>query len=48
MTYFMPIFIAMISISFASGIQIYWVVSNLVAIAQQLFISKKISKAESF
>jgi len=40
MTTFMPMFIAFISISFPAGVQIYWVVANLVAIGQQLYISK--------
>jgi YidC/Oxa1 family membrane protein insertase len=40
MTYFMPIFIAFISIPFPSGVQLYWVVSNLLGIAQQVYITK--------
>lgn len=44
MLYFMPIFIAVISISFPSGVQLYWVVSNLVAIAQQVFIARNVSR----
>lgn len=44
MLYFMPIFIAVISISFASGLQLYWVTSNLVAIAQQVFIARNVSR----
>ena len=40
----MPIFIAIISISFPSGVQIYWVISNLVAIAQQIYIAKYVSR----
>jgi YidC/Oxa1 family membrane protein insertase len=44
MLYFMPLFIAVISISFPSGVQLYWVVSNLVAIAQQVFIARNVSR----
>ncbi|MBU0573751.1 MAG: YidC/Oxa1 family membrane protein insertase [Candidatus Margulisiibacteriota bacterium] len=41
MTYFMPLFIAIISISFAAGVQIYWVVSNLITMAQQVYVTRK-------
>lgn len=44
MLFFMPIFIAVISISFPSGVQLYWVASNLVAIAQQVFIARNVSR----
>jgi len=44
MLYFMPLFIAVISISFPSGVQLYWVVSNLVAIAQQVLIARNVSR----
>ncbi|MFA4905796.1 MAG: YidC/Oxa1 family membrane protein insertase [Candidatus Margulisiibacteriota bacterium] len=44
MLYFMPIFIAAISISFPSGVQLYWVISNLVAIGQQVFIARNVSR----
>ncbi|KAF0134909.1 MAG: preprotein translocase subunit YidC [Candidatus Saganbacteria bacterium] len=37
----MPFFISFISISFPSGVQLYWVVSNLIAIAQQVYILKR-------
>ena len=40
MNIFMPLFIAFISISFPSGVQLYWVVSNLLGIAQQVYIAK--------
>ena len=40
MTYIMPFFIAFISLKFSAGLQIYWVVSNLVAILQQLYIAR--------
>jgi YidC/Oxa1 family membrane protein insertase len=35
---FMPIFIAFISYNFAAGVQIYWIVSNLMGWAQQSYI----------
>lgn len=41
MTYFMPMFIAVISVSFAAGIQLYWVVSNLITMAQQVYVDRK-------
>ena len=39
MLYFMPAFIAFISMRFPAGVQIYWVVSNLLTIVQQLYIT---------
>lgn len=36
----MPIFIAFISINFAAGVQLYWVASNLISIAQQWYIGE--------
>ena len=36
----MPFFIAFVSISFPAGVQLYWVVSNLLGVAQQMFIAK--------
>lgn len=44
MNYIMPFFIAFISISFPSGVQLYWIISNMVAIAQQWYIIKKTEK----
>jgi YidC/Oxa1 family membrane protein insertase len=38
MLYFMPIFITFISVKFASGVQLYWIVSNLIGWAQQTYI----------
>jgi len=40
MTYFMPLFIGYISISFPAGLVLYWVVMNLMQIAQQTLMSK--------
>jgi YidC/Oxa1 family membrane protein insertase len=41
MLYFMPPFIAFISVSFPAGVQLYWVVQNLLTVAQQLYILRK-------
>ncbi len=40
----MPFFIAMISWNFPAGVQIYWLVSNLIGTAQQYYIMKKPKK----
>ncbi|MFH0886841.1 MAG: YidC/Oxa1 family membrane protein insertase [bacterium] len=41
MLYFMPAFIAFISVSFPAGVQIYWIVQNLLGGIQQVYILKK-------
>jgi YidC/Oxa1 family membrane protein insertase len=41
MLYFMPAFIAIISMSFPAGVQLYWVVQNLLTISQQVYILRK-------
>jgi YidC/Oxa1 family membrane protein insertase len=41
MLYFMPGFIAIISISFPAGVQLYWVVQNVLTVAQQSYILRK-------
>jgi len=41
MLYLMPGFIAVISMSFPAGVQLYWVVQNLLTIAQQWYILRK-------
>jgi YidC/Oxa1 family membrane protein insertase len=38
MLWFMPIFITFISYNFAAGVQLYWVISNLMGWAQQTYI----------
>jgi YidC/Oxa1 family membrane protein insertase len=38
--WFMPIFIAFVSYNFAAGVQIYWIISNLMGWAQQTYIMK--------
>jgi YidC/Oxa1 family membrane protein insertase len=41
----MPVFIVFVSVPFAAGVQLYWVVSNLIAWAQQVYImSVKVPK----
>jgi YidC/Oxa1 family membrane protein insertase len=45
MLWMMPAFITFISITFPAGVQLYWVVSNLMGWAQQSYIlSRRISK----
>jgi YidC/Oxa1 family membrane protein insertase len=40
MLYFMPIFLTLISLFLPSGVLLYWVVSNLFGIAQQIYINQ--------
>jgi YidC/Oxa1 family membrane protein insertase len=47
MTMFMPIFITFICWNFPVGVQLYWLVSNLVAAIQQFYIAKKPVKKKS-
>ena len=48
MIVFMPIFITFISYNFAAGVQIYWIISNLMGWLQQSYImSQKIPKGKS-
>jgi len=47
MMWVMPIFITFVSIPFAAGVQLYWVVSNLMGWAQQTYImSQKVPKGK--
>ena len=41
MLYLMPGFIAIISMSFPAGVQLYWVMQNLLTVAQQAYILRK-------
>jgi YidC/Oxa1 family membrane protein insertase len=41
MLYFMPAFIAMISVKFPAGVQLYWVAQNLLTVGQQMYIMRK-------
>ncbi len=40
MTYFMPIFIGVISAPFPAGLQLYWLAQNILTIGQQAYILK--------
>ena len=44
MMYIMPFFIGFISIKFAAGVQLYWLVQNLLTVGQQLYIVNKKGK----
>ena len=46
MTMFMPVFITFICWNFPAGVQLYWLVSNLVGAAQQYFIMKRPKRAK--
>jgi len=41
MLYFMPIFIAYISIQFPAGLSLYWVVFNILGVVQQIIINRQ-------
>ena len=45
MLYFMPAFIAFISMNFPAGVQIYWTISNALAVVQQLYIKRGLKKS---
>ena len=40
MNYIMPVMLTFVSMSFGAGLQLYWVVSSLVAAAQQAYIQR--------
>jgi len=44
MGWFMPIFITFISFSFPTGVQLYWLISNLMGAVQQFYIMKRTPK----
>lgn len=44
MTYFMPLFIGYISLSFPAGLVLYWVVMNVMQIGQQYMMNKETAK----
>jgi YidC/Oxa1 family membrane protein insertase len=46
MTLFMSIFIAWISTRFAAGLALYWVVSNLIQLIQQLIMTRSVAVAK--
>ena len=41
MQYFMPLFIGYISLSFPAGLVLYWIVMNIMQIAQQAYINNQ-------
>jgi YidC/Oxa1 family membrane protein insertase len=47
MSMFMPVFIVFICWNFPTGVQLYWLVSNVVGAAQQYYILNKPKKARS-
>lgn len=44
MTYFMPLFIGYISLTFPAGLVLYWVVMNIMQIGQQAVMNKAVGK----
>ena len=46
MTYFMPLFIGYISLSFPAGLVLYWIVMNIMQIAQQAYINSQMEKSK--
>jgi YidC/Oxa1 family membrane protein insertase len=44
MTWFMPLFIVFISLSFPTGVQLYWLISNFMGAVQQYYIMKRTPK----
>lgn len=46
MLWMMPIFITFVSVPFAAGVQLYWVVSNLMGWAQQVYIMSRIPRTK--
>ena len=47
MKYFFPVIVVFISYSISSALALYWITSNVFAIAQELYIRKKYHKAVS-
>jgi YidC/Oxa1 family membrane protein insertase len=41
MTYFMPLFIGYISLNFPAALVLYWIVMNIMQIAQQAYINSQ-------
>ncbi len=46
MIYFMPVMILVLTYSFPSGLMLYWMVSNLWQVVQQLWVNKHIRKPQ--
>lgn len=47
MTYFMPIFMLFIFYGMPSGLVLYWLISNIWQVAQQLYVNKHIKKPQA-
>jgi YidC/Oxa1 family membrane protein insertase len=43
MRYFLPVFVAFIAYSIAGAVSLYWITSNLFAIAQELYIRRSVA-----
>ncbi len=46
MLVFMPVFMVWVTRRFAAGLALYWVVGNVVRIAQQYFMNRRLERAE--
>jgi YidC/Oxa1 family membrane protein insertase len=46
MTYFMPLFIGYISLNFPAALVLYWIVMNIMQIAQQAYINSQAPKSK--
>ncbi len=44
MSYFLPVMIFMASKGFAAGLALYWVISNIFTIVQQLISNRSLGK----
>ena len=47
MIYFMPVFILFITYNFPSGLMLYWLVSNLWQVVQQIWVNKHIRRPQT-
>jgi len=46
MNYFLPVMIFISARSFAAGLALYWIISNLFTIVQQLITNRSLSKVK--
>jgi YidC/Oxa1 family membrane protein insertase len=44
---FMPVVLTFVFLNFASGLVLYWFVSNLLSIGQQFYTNRKVAKEEA-
>ncbi len=47
MRYILPVFITFVAYSISSAVALYWVTSNIVTIIQELFVRRKIARAQN-